>query len=241
MSDGRVLSGASATMIIARLTLKRLFRSRAIFFTAGLALLPVILAALVKRPGEQVWNGVFNLGIMVLCVAPPLHLASAIAEEIEDNTFTYLWSRPFPRWSVIIGKLVAIVPPLCALFLLTFTAAFYLAFGDQAGQNMAVLSSTLAAVCLTTVAVACVSIGLGSVVPKFPLVVSIVYLLVLDNTLRAIPVAIHNVSLTYNMKVIAGLQKGSATTAAVWLIAVAAMWFAVAMWRVRRTECQTVR
>lgn len=241
MSASAVVPGIRATGIIARLTLKRLLRSRGVWLTLGLALLPIVVATLAAGRGDphDVWKAVFGIGLLLYCIAPPIHLASTIAEEIDDKTFTYLWSRPFPRWAVITGKVFALLPALCLLFSATLGASFYLAWSSKASANTELLIAGLQAASLGMAAVAGVCIGLGSIVPRFPLVISIVYLLILDNAIGKLPVALHHASVNYNMKVVAKLVKGDPATAALWLVVIGALWLTVALWRIRSTEFQT--
>jgi len=244
MPSGSVVSGVKATTIIARLTFKRLFRSKGIWFTFAMSLLPILIATLGSRDSDtpkKVWDAVFGIGLLLYCIAPPIHLASTIAEEIEDKTFTYLWSRPFPRWSVITGKVLALLPTLCVLFSITFGLAFFMSYGDKASANTDMLMKGMTSLWLGMLAASCVCIGLGSIVPRFPLVVSIIYLLIIDIAISGIPAAVNHASVIYNMVVIAGLEdKNSDTlTAVISLLCISALWMSVAVWRIGRTEFQT--
>ena len=44
---------------------------------------------------------------LLLTVIPPILVASSIADEIDDKTSAYLWSRALPRWSIVLGKFLA--------------------------------------------------------------------------------------------------------------------------------------
>jgi|GEM_PF-1453893 len=244
MASGGIVSGAKATTIIARLTFKRLFRGKGIWFTFALSLLPILIATLGgSSTGEpkEVWGATFGIGVWLYCLAPAIHLAGAVAEEFDDKTFTYLWSRPFPRWSVISGKVLAVLPTLCALFTLSFTLAFYLSYRGATGANTGMLVHGIAALWLGMATAACVCIGLGSLVPKFPMAISIIYLLIIDIAISAIPVAINKASVIYNMVVISGLHERSHDTvgAIISLLCISAVWMAVAVWRIGRAEYQT--
>ncbi len=244
MSAGATVAGFKATTIVARLTLKRLFRSKGIWFTFALSLLPILIATIGSQDGEEpkkVWDAVFGVGLLVYCIAPPIHLASTIAEEIEDKTFTYLWSRPFPRWAVITGKILALLPALCLLFTISFGLSFYLSYGGAAGANTNMLFKGMMALWIGMLATSCLCIGLGSLVPRFPLVVSIIYLLIIDAAVSGIPASVNHGSVLYNMTVIAGLEDKNhdTATAVISLLCIGLVWMAVAVYRIGRTEFQT--
>src|SRR5207237_965006 len=65
--------------------------------------------------------------MMILAILPPLFVSSSIGEEIEDRTTTYLWSRPLARWTVVGGKLLALVPVVLALALGGWFVAYEIA------------------------------------------------------------------------------------------------------------------
>ena len=95
----RALTTARAAMILAGLSLRRLFRSRVIWISAIVAMAPLLVqvAAGGTASMKNEWRDLYSMLTVVLAIIPALHMAPAVAEEIEDRTFTYLWSRPFPR------------------------------------------------------------------------------------------------------------------------------------------------
>ncbi|MCI0432810.1 MAG: ABC transporter permease subunit, partial [Gemmatimonadetes bacterium] len=97
---------------IAGLTWKRLLRGRSLWIAGLIALLPVAFGAVLRTQGPRgdVTDDLLAFELLVLSVLPPMFISSSIGEEIEDRTMTYLWSRPIPRWTVIIGKLLALAP-----------------------------------------------------------------------------------------------------------------------------------
>ena len=118
----RAAVGAGAAVrAIAGVTWTRLWRGRAVWIAAGIAALPYLLAAIGKaasRGGPHPAVGqaeVLSLAVLVMAVLPPLLVASAVAEELEDKTAAYLWSRPIARWTVLVGKLVVLLPLAAAL------------------------------------------------------------------------------------------------------------------------------
>src|SRR5262245_56732950 len=96
---------ARATWILFQGHLVRTLRTRRGLIAAGLALLPVVLAFIVQQvsrvegpaPTEVLLTLVWY--ILVQTIVPLIALvmaSSVIAEEIEDRTITYLFTRPIP-------------------------------------------------------------------------------------------------------------------------------------------------
>ena len=40
--------------------------------------------------------------LVVMALLSSVFVASSIGEEIEERTITYLWSRPLPRWTLLV-------------------------------------------------------------------------------------------------------------------------------------------
>jgi ABC-2 type transport system permease protein len=241
----RVPSGLSAAASLARLSLKRLFRSRVIWISAILAVAPLVAQAAAGGSASMKddWRELYSVLTVILAIIPALHLAPAIAEEIEDRTYTYLWSRPFPRWALLAGKLMALVPTAAAFVTASIALSFVLAFGRDTGDHLGLLGDNLMAAALGVVAVSCASLGIGSLVPRHATAVSIVYLLTIDSTVGAMPFAIQNLSMSFHVRTIAlsgmdtwGTVASSALVSAAWLLGIAALWIGIAVWRITGAE-----
>ena len=227
------LSGMSASSAIARWTILRHLRSRTVWIAAILAALPLLplLGSSLAAAGNP-WREFYSLVRPLLAILPPLFMGAAVAEEVESGTLSYLWPRPMPRWSLLLGKVMAGVPLAAGLLMLVLAAGFAVL-----GRG----SPELLARGLVSVLVGCTAIGLvaatlGTLIPKQALAVSIGYFLVLDLPLAAIPMSISNLSMAKHTSVIAGVLPGSAPTAAVWLATMTAIWVLVARWRIGRAE-----
>jgi ABC-2 type transport system permease protein len=238
------LSGMAAAGLLARLTVRRLFRSRAIWVTVALCFLPALFAYAVVDPDDRglgSWNEVFAVALGLLAIVPPLHLASAVAEEVEDNTFTYLWSRPMPRWSVIVGKLAAIAPVLALLLSAGTLLGFDAGYGSSSPGAGDLIVRAALALTLGVLGAGCVAIGLGSLIPRQALAVSIIYLLIIDLPIGALPFSLRNLSITYHVRHIAGVEKvnNPVPESIGWLAGIAAIWLVLAFWRIARAEYST--
>jgi len=126
-----------ATGILFQAHLKRTFLSRRALISVGLCSLPVLASLLVatvsKFEGPPPFEAVLHLGWLVqipFLVLISLIVGSAVvAEEIEDRTITYLFTRPIPRASIVFGRYLA------ALVLVL------LVLGTEAGLVLRLLST----------------------------------------------------------------------------------------------------
>lgn len=116
---------ARAAWILFQAHLWRIFRTRRALVAIGLTGLPVVLALVVRlvsrfegAPPPELY-GAFLQVILVQTIVPLVSLVMAsavVAEEIEDRTITYLFTRPIPRPAILIGRWFAAALPI-ALFL----------------------------------------------------------------------------------------------------------------------------
>jgi ABC-type transport system involved in multi-copper enzyme maturation permease subunit len=212
-------------LTIIGVTWRRFLRGRAVWVAILIAILPVIMAAVVPD-----MDPVTVVQTFVMLLLPPMFVAAAIGEEIEDRTSTYLWSRPIARWTLLVGKLLALAPIAVALITLGWLAALQVA-GDEpsARTTLAFAAGGLAA--------SAMSAGIGMVVPKHGMALSIVYLVILDLPIGAIPASVQSISLTRQVRLLSGLDDPSSITEpAITMAIIAAVWLAIGLWRLRRLE-----
>ena len=115
----------SSSLRIFDLSLSRMLWSRSTIFMALVVGLPVVIAAIVRGLelrgwaaarvegvaisgpalfGSMIWLMYLRFIVPVLAV---FYGTSLIADEIEDKTITYLFTRPIPRGAVMAGKYLA--------------------------------------------------------------------------------------------------------------------------------------
>jgi ABC-type transport system involved in multi-copper enzyme maturation permease subunit len=122
---GRALSFWSASRRVFDLSLGEMLWSRRTIFMALVVGGPVILALIVRvleafgmpalRVNGQRVGGIGVFGVMIWMlflrfVIPVLGVfygTALMADEIEDKTITYLFTRPIPRGAVLVGKYLA--------------------------------------------------------------------------------------------------------------------------------------
>jgi ABC-type transport system involved in multi-copper enzyme maturation permease subunit len=235
MSTNHVLSSGEASLAIARVAFLRVVRGRVVWVVAGLALLPIVFAILLKLlDAGDAWPGLVELWATLLVILPPVLLGGAIGEEIEEKTGTYLWCRPLPRWSIIVGKLVALVPALWVILTVSLMVPFAI-FPDHGSDGSAV--RVLGAVVLGTLAASAATAGIATLAPRWGTIIAIAYLLVIDRPLAFFDASISKISIAYHALCLAGVHGGeSATEAVLWVLGLSTFWMGLALWRVRRME-----
>ena len=130
--ERRAPSSLFAALRVFDLSLGEMLWSRRTVFMGLVVGLPVLLAAVVRllhelgAPGMRINNAavngpvIFGLMIWVFFVrfsVPVLGVfygTSLIADEVDDKTITYLFTRPIPRGSVLLGKYLAFL--VCTIF-----------------------------------------------------------------------------------------------------------------------------
>lgn len=237
MSKGKVLSGASATLVIAGLSLRRLLRSRLILIIAIFAALPLLplLVGAGDMPDTK-WNHFFPVAAVVQLLVASLLMAPAIAEEISDKTYTYLWSRPFPRWAILAGKLLTGACIGIAVFTTLVVAAYVLTGLGEPNTLIRGIVGLSAGV----IAVGCIAASFGILMPSYPLAFSIAYFLVVDFALGMMPFAGAKISVFHHILAI-GLEANeeSLPVALLWLTGLSAFWLTIGLWRLGRRELST--
>ncbi len=230
--------------IIARLTWTRTLRSRALWITALLVVLPILFALLFAVEGASAGNShevvcVLVVRLMIL-LAAALHLAPAIADEVEVGTISYLWSRPVPRYAVLVGKIIAIAPILA----IGFGAAIAISWGiaGSAGgdpfEGISLVRVELAA--MAEIVGACAfAAGAGALFPKHPFVFVMAYVLLGEQLLSVVP-GLGFLSVAHHALEAAGLPSGGKgedlSSAVIGLAVLSAIWLGVGLWRLGLTE-----
>jgi len=240
--SGRIPGGLASTRTIAALTVTRLLRGRALWVSVIIASLPVLFASAMRTQGGQgIPLDVMIFELLLLAVLPPMFVASSIGEEIEDRTTTYLWSRPVPRWSLLAGKLCALVPIASALVVASWVLALSvgLAGASESPQLPAGGLRPCVALGAGAAAIALVATGIATLVPKHGLPLTIAYMLFFDLPVGAMPVSLSELSVTHQVRALSGMfpETGSEVTGAALALAVlGALWLGVALMRIRRLE-----
>jgi ABC-type transport system involved in multi-copper enzyme maturation permease subunit len=229
-------------LIIARYAWMRLWRGKSYWISAILAAAPVVVAVM-PGPASERWRRALELAIQIVPLSAAIHLAHAVAEELESATVTYLWSRPIARTALLVGKLLAALPVVLGVAVLPVAAAWAIthlealsgsagALGSAAG----VLGGAVAATTLGGITAAMVATGIGALFPRQAFVVALAYLLFLDKILGVIP-NVGYVSIMHHMRALAGVHTGvSRPAATIALLVLALLWLGIGVGRLRTLE-----
>jgi ABC-type transport system involved in multi-copper enzyme maturation permease subunit len=226
------MSGWSTAVIIAQLTLTRLFRGRAVWISVIIAALPIGFAAALRgRADVQVSGPVSAFEMLLIAIVPAMFVASSIGDDIEDRTTTYLWSRPVPRWSVLAGKLLALAPLSALLVAGSWVISVFIGEGAPPSA-MSTISFAAGAI------IACFACaGIATLVPKHGMPLTIAYMLFFDIPVGAMPISLAKLSITHQLRALGGFHEtDTALSGVIGLAALGAVWLALALWRVRRLE-----
>jgi ABC-2 type transport system permease protein len=228
------VGGGAATLSIAGLTWTRLRRGRAIWVSLLLSAVPVLMSNLIT--GHNHANGiddVLAVSILLLAIVPPLHVGSSLAEELEERTAAYLWSRPIPRWTIVSGKLLALVPFVAALSIGGTIAAAYNI--GAVGVTLSI-DRTVIGLGLGVVAASCTAVGISTIATKHGAVIAMAYILFLDHPIGAVDASLANLSISHHVRGIANMDGSLSPTPLIGLGAISAVWLFVALSRIRRLE-----
>jgi ABC-type transport system involved in multi-copper enzyme maturation permease subunit len=227
VTGGGVPSSVSVLLTLMTVTWRRLVRGRALWVSVLIAALPVVLAAALQGHGTM--EPVRAVQFLTMALLPPLFVASSLGEEIEDRTTTYLWSRPIGRWTIVIGKLLALAPVATMLVVGGFAAS------HQIGTGASPAARAILAMCAGSLAIAAMSAGIATLVPRHGMALSIVYLVIFDLALGAIPASINQTSITHQVALLVD-PDAAALQPALTMTVIAGGWLAIALWRIRRLE-----
>lgn len=240
----RSMSAMHACTRIARLTRRRLLRGKVLWIALAVAVLPVLAIAIVawNQPSLWRWWILFDVLSVLLVVIPALLLTPWISEEVDDKTITYLWSRPFPRWSLLVGKLVAVTPIVAALCVIALCGSFVVVFGGQTFEYIDFLWRSVFGFGVGLLGWCAVSVGIGGIVPKYGTALVIVYSMFLDASIGSMPFSIQNLALSFHIHEISRTTSdglGDVLGSTVWVLGLSLIWLGLALWRVSVAEYAT--
>jgi ABC-2 type transport system permease protein len=121
-------------------TVRGLLSRRRSLLLILLAVLPVLIAVLVRLTGRdanpvRIELGVFD-NLLIRTVLPLIALVlgtGAIGSELDDGTAAYLLVKPIPRWIIVAAKLGAAAGVTAMLVVPSVLATGFLIAGDQGG------------------------------------------------------------------------------------------------------------
>lgn len=231
-----VLDTRAAIDALGRMAVLRLARSKALWVSAALVLLPVLAALLVSgstKDADTNWKMVHTTLRLTLLVIPPIIVGASLADDIGEKSSAYLWSRAVPRWVIVVAKLVYLVPVIFGLAAISTTLAWAIA-RDAAGVGVIDLLRTLAGVAATAIAASALTVTAVVLAPRFGVIIALCWLLTLDVALGGREIGARVIASSFS---IAALAEGRDVAAALISAAVlTAGSLAFALRRIDRVE-----
>jgi ABC-type transport system involved in multi-copper enzyme maturation permease subunit len=191
--------------------LRALARSKRALVCLLLAFGPAAAAVLVRfvaaAKGEPV--PAFEIGwlLMVQGTVPLVSLilgAAVVAEEIEDRTLTFLFTRPIPRASVLVGRLLAALVVAWLLLGAGAETAFALLQAGAGGNAEQALPPGMAAAmrnaCLMGARVYTTVFAVAGAMFKHPMIVGIGYTFVVEGFVSLLPGSNAKVTIHHHIK-----------------------------------------
>lgn len=237
---GAGLTGGQATLALARLAIVRAVRGKALWIAIAISLLPLIVVGVQVGLGHEhkdIWQTAVELTLLTLPIVPSILVGPSMADEIEDKTSAYLWSRALPRWSIISGKLVGLAPIAAVIAICALTIS-WIVMGGPGAVAPATAARGMAGVGLAAVVASTLVGALATMVPRHAVAASVVYLLFVDKVVGELPMKLKYISISSGGRAIAGLSYNDvpAVVGVVGLVAIAALAVTIAVLRIARME-----
>jgi hypothetical protein len=197
--------------------LRALARSKRGLICLLLALGPAAAAMLVRYVAALHDESVpaFEVGwlLMVQGTVPLVALilgSAVVAEEIEDRTITYLFTRPVPRAGVLLGRLAAALFAAALLLGAGAELAFALLQAGAAGGELALpagMADAMRNACLVGALVYTTLFAVAGAVVKHPMIAGIGYTFVIEGFVGFLPGQNASITVQYYLKSwVAGLS-----------------------------------
>ena len=171
---------------------------RMVAMTSGL---PVINGAGLNGPtlfGILIWLLFVRFIIPVLGV---FYGTSLIADEVDDKTITYLFTRPVPRSAVLFGKYLSYLTCVVLLVLPAVVVVYFLVvpIGGSIGESFPQLAEDLGMILVGLAAYGAVFAFVGAQLRK-PLIVGLVFAFGWESTVLLIPGYLKRLSVAYYLQ-----------------------------------------
>lgn len=161
----------TAAAEIADLSWRQIVRSKQLIGIGLVILFAVGIAFLIQydsaRPGDEAGQNfqflqLFLLSAVIVPLVALLFGTGALASERESGTLAFLFTRPIPRWSVLLGKALGAILGANAAVLLCVLLVWVASGAPSDGQ----LGGGLTALLLETTALTALFVLFGTLIPK---------------------------------------------------------------------------
>lgn len=209
----------TASLRVFELSLGEMLWSRRTIFMGLVVGLPVILAFVIRlfdlvgaggvRVNNMAVDGPAVFGLIIwafflrfsIPVLGVFYGTSLIADEVEDKTITYLFSRPIAREAVLLGKYLAYLACTVLVVLPAITLVWFLVIpmGGSLGANFLDLLKDLGIVALGLAVYGAVFAFIGAWF-KRPLLVGLVFVFGWEQVILAFPGYLKQISVAYYLQ-----------------------------------------
>jgi ABC-type transport system involved in multi-copper enzyme maturation permease subunit len=203
---------ATGARIHARLSWLRLKRGRLVWAAVAIFALPLLYAvglALAGHWGRGLFDDVNELYFRFLVpFVPTLLLSAAVAEEVENKTFTFVFARPAPRGSLVLGKWLAATLPAMAIVAPSLVVTWLVAharFSADMATEWPHLLRVEAAALIGLGFYGALALTLGSIFSRHPFIAVLAYLLVIEEALGSAPIVLDLVAAAWHARNLAQL------------------------------------
>lgn len=201
-----------ATALIYSMHFKAVFGSRRVLAAMVLAAMPPLLGALGTRLMPETIDGVVMDGAAIFVamgvflgmvfVVPMLSVSiavGAVADEVEQRTITYPFTRPIPRASLFLGRWLASLTLILGLITASFLALAFIAGWREPGPPKELVSTVMLAGWMGALVY---SIGSAVVGTEFKrgLVIALAYTFAFELLVANIPGSSRSLTVQYHLQ-----------------------------------------
>ena len=203
---------AAAARVYARMAWLRLRRGRMIWLAGALWALPLVYVAglaIAGHWGRGLFDDVCELYFRFLVpFVPALPASAAVAEEIENKTFTFIFARPAPRAALVLGKLGTATAPAIAVVVPSWQSRGWWPScasrptWPRAGRICSASSwRRWPGLC----AYGALAAAIGTLFSRHSLVAVLVYLILVEEGLGSAPIVLNLLTIGWHLRTIAEL------------------------------------
>jgi ABC-2 type transport system permease protein len=194
------------------LTLRQLVRGRRLLVLVLLYLIPVALALTARLVDSPAPPDILELALLFALVPHALvpltallYAGSVIQDEVEEQTLTYLLTRPLPRWALYGVKLLAawlISAGLTLVFTTLTYAAVFLGSPELWGTVLPGKALLLSAILALALFAYCGVFGLIGILTRRSLIVGVGYMLLLEGAVANIDFVARSLTVVYYVRIL---------------------------------------
>jgi len=200
-----IVSPPSAVLSLAALGLRNYLRGRLIWGCYALLALPLAVVIPLNitgygLEGDDIGTFFRVWATSLLPLAAVLIAYSGVSEEVESQTITYVFSRPLPRWSLPVGKL------LTAWILAAPAACIFIGAGATLAGLKPINTELFVALILGSAVYCAMASTAGALVPKHAVFASLGLIAFLDMGLSKVPGFTQTLTPSFHVENLAGLR-----------------------------------